>query len=345
MTSLFGKHDFDFLVFPRPKPRYTLLDDRLHWIPRESFPEVHRVSRSSCDKIKEAKISEEFIPALLYSPSTSVSTSISKIIVYFHGNGEDASATSKMMKEMATFFNAFVLVVEYPGYGVYSGQPSEDSILQDARAIFDFLTLEKGVNPNEIIVIGRSLGSGPASHLAKIRRFGALVLVSPFLSIKHVASSTFSWFGEIIKDRFNNVENIKKNKNALLVIHGKKDTMIPFSQGSELAQLSQGVTGICFNEEMTHNSFSLWNDIIFPISGFLELTKNPFGSETQKKSSPVCFDRHFHLKWISSSRCSRNLMKTASLTEKIRESVGDVMDSCECDITDEEFNQIDGQCH
>ena len=84
-----------------------------------------------------------------------------------------------------------VLAVEYPNYGVYEDPDgaSEEKILNDAELVYNFV-LDVSKTPEEdIMVMGRSLGSGPATHLAAKYNPGHLLLMSPYTSIKSVASA------------------------------------------------------------------------------------------------------------------------------------------------------------
>lgn len=128
-----------------------------------------------------------------------------------------------------------VLAVEYPGYGLYKGDPSEEKILEDAEAVYEYLTQEMNLNPKNIIVFGRSIGSGPATWLASKREVGILVLMSAFTSIRGVvrdlAGKLIQYF---VKERFNNLENIAKVKCPTFLVHGLKDTLIPYKHSQDL---------------------------------------------------------------------------------------------------------------
>jgi abhydrolase domain-containing protein 17 len=70
---------------------------------------------------------------------------------------------------MQKHININCLLVEYPGYGVYEGQPSSERMLADALIVYDFLKNEVGYDGRHIFAMGRSIGSGPAAHLAAHR--------------------------------------------------------------------------------------------------------------------------------------------------------------------------------
>lgn len=128
-----------------------------------------------------------------------------------------------------------MLAVEYPGYGLYKGNPSEESILEDAEAVYEYLTQEMNLDPKNMIVFGRSIGSGPATWLASKREVGILVLMSAFTSIRGVvrdiAGKLIQYF---VKERFNNLENIAKVKCPTFLVHGLKDTLIPYKHSQDL---------------------------------------------------------------------------------------------------------------
>src|SRR5688572_21745853 len=103
------------------------------------------------------------------------------------------------------------MAVEYPGYGLYKGAASDSQILADAEAVFDYLTSKLNMHPKDIIVFGRSMGSGPASYLASRKNVGALVLMSAFTSIRAVVRDLAGkWAQYLIKERFNNLDHMSR---------------------------------------------------------------------------------------------------------------------------------------
>lgn len=86
-----------------------------------------------------------------------------------------------------------------------------------------------------MFLMGRSLGSGPACCLASKYPVAGLVLISAFTSVLDVASEHFGFFGKLLlKNRFDNLENIKKVKCPTLIIHGTEDSLVPFSHAKQL---------------------------------------------------------------------------------------------------------------
>ena len=125
--------------------------------------------------------------------------------------------------------------MEYPGYGVYRGSPDETTIIKDAEAVYDYLTLKLNVKPKNILVFGRSIGTGPATYLASQKDLGALILMSAFTSIRAaVKDFAGKWAQYLIKERLNNLEAIPNVKCPTFFIHGQKDSLIPYNHSSDL---------------------------------------------------------------------------------------------------------------
>jgi fermentation-respiration switch protein FrsA (DUF1100 family) len=143
-------------------------------------------------------------------------------------------------------------------------------IEEDSLVVFDYFVKELGVNEKDIILCGRSIGSGPAVFLAANRNPGAVVLISPFKSIRETANSILGMLKFIIAERFKNIDIIDKVTCPLLLIHGQKDDLIPFSHSIELSQKTGGPYELLLPEEMDHNEFNLYEDFLEPITNFLK---------------------------------------------------------------------------
>ena len=94
-----------------------------------------------------------------------------------------------------------MLAVEYPAYGVYEDLEgaSEEKILRDAELVYNFVQDAAKLRERDIMVMGRSLGSGPATHLAAKYDPGSLILVSPFNSIQSVAKSKVGLLANLLE--------------------------------------------------------------------------------------------------------------------------------------------------
>ena len=115
--------------------------------------------------------------------------------------------------------------MEYPGYGVYKNELTDsETLLSNARTVFDFVINDLKYKSEEVFLFGRSMGSGPACHLASLYEPCGLILLSPYTSLKDVVSSLVGRIPALlVKERFKNAEAISKSKCPALIIHGQAD--------------------------------------------------------------------------------------------------------------------------
>lgn len=166
-----------------------------------------------------------------------------------------------------------MLAVEYPTYGLYSPAPplEEETIKEDAEIVYSYLRYSIGLAEKQIIVFGRSIGSGPAVHLASKHNPLMLFLFSPFKSIREAAAAlTFSLLAKFIKERFRNIDHIDKVKSPVLIIHGKEDKIVPVSHSEELFyKCIAEKKKLVVSQTMSHNQFDISDDLINPLLNFL----------------------------------------------------------------------------
>ncbi len=158
-----------------------------------------------------------------------------QVIIWFHGNTGDVSQTANSV--LPFIHEGYgVLMPEYRGFSTNPGTPSEKGFYSDARAFMLWLQAQ-GVPETRTIVYGQSLGSGPAVQMAnEFPLVSTLVLEAPFTSALDVASRNYPFVPTdmMLKDRYDNMSKIKSIRAPLIVVHGERDTVIPFIYGKTL---------------------------------------------------------------------------------------------------------------
>lgn len=151
-------------------------------------------------------------------------------ILYFGGNAENVAQNIEAYSQQ--FPQHAVYLVNYRGYGGSSGSPSEEALLTDAMAIFDQLSQQH----QSITVIGRSLGSGVAVHLAVTKAVHKLVLITPYDSIAAVAKQQYFWLpvSLLLKDSYDSLSKAPQLNLPVLVISAEYDKVIPFQHTANL---------------------------------------------------------------------------------------------------------------
>jgi pimeloyl-ACP methyl ester carboxylesterase len=152
-------------------------------------------------------------------------------LLYFGGNAEDVSASLAPL--VAAFPDREVVALHYRGYGGSEGRPSEAAIAADAAALFDRVY---AAHP-DVIVMGRSLGSGVATRLAATRPATGLVLVTPYDSLLALAQAEFPWFPVrwLLRDRYETWRYVPAVKVPVLILRAGQDEVIPAASTERLA--------------------------------------------------------------------------------------------------------------
>lgn len=158
-----------------------------------------------------------------------------RVLVWFHGNGEDLADAVPMVSLLRTL-GVGVLAVEYPGYGVAGGTPSEQGAYAAAESALSWLRTERGVDDARVVLLGQSLGSGVATEMARRGHGARLVLISPFTSVAEMARRLFPFFpARFVRHRFDTLSKAPSISVPVLILHGTEDEVVPFSMGERLA--------------------------------------------------------------------------------------------------------------
>lgn len=153
-----------------------------------------------------------------------------KALLYFHGNAEDIANGMHIFRGLhdAGFS---VLAVDYPGFGMSDGRPTESSVYASAEAAYAQLTETFSIAPSNIVVLGLSIGSGPACYLAeKHKDVGGLVIHSGFTSAFRVVTRIRLF----PIDPFPNLVRMAKIECPKLFLHGTRDEVVPYQHGVKL---------------------------------------------------------------------------------------------------------------
>lgn len=156
------------------------------------------------------------------------------LIIYYKGNSGSFSEEHERFEQFVADGYGF-LSFDYRGFPMSPGSISQDGILQDALAAFDW-TERKGF---AVLIWGRSLGSGPSTYVASMRDAEALLLETPFLSAATVGSERYPYLpvALVMQDQFPVNEWIVDVTEPVLVAHGTADHTIDVSNGERLYAL------------------------------------------------------------------------------------------------------------
>jgi fermentation-respiration switch protein FrsA (DUF1100 family) len=157
------------------------------------------------------------------------------LLLFFHGNAGNLSDRADLVLELANRLPAQVFVVGYRGYGRSEGKPTEDGLFLDARAAWRFLTDDRGVPGERIVVFGKSLGGAVAVDLAMDVDAAGLIVESSFTSIPEMAARHYPFVPKfLIRTQMNSLSKIGMVSCPKLFVHSRADEVVPYELGRKL---------------------------------------------------------------------------------------------------------------
>jgi fermentation-respiration switch protein FrsA (DUF1100 family) len=187
-------------------------------------------------------------------------------VLVCHGNAGNISHRLERALSMQRELGVDVLLFDYRGFGRSEGKPREQGTYEDALSAYRYLASERGIAPERIVLFGESLGAAVAVELSSRVPARALVLESPFTSIRAMARVAYPFLpAGWVRTKYDNLEKIGSLTVPLLVIHGTRDEVVPFRQGQELFRAARepkrflGVEGAGHTDSYVVGGASYWN--------------------------------------------------------------------------------------
>lgn len=148
------------------------------------------------------------------------------LLIYYGGNNEEVSSYIAQQQALG---DCALLLMNYRGYGLSLGRPSEAALLDDALLVHDAVAARGDLDAWRISVMGRSLGSGVAVHVAARRAVGRVVLVTPYDSIVHLAQRRYPYVPvrTLLKHPFDSLSRAAAIRQPALFITATNDEVIP----------------------------------------------------------------------------------------------------------------------
>jgi len=190
------------------------------------------------------------------------------LIIYLGGNAEELSW---LLPEFSRVPDWATLLVNYRGYGLSQGQPSERILYRDALALYDHMTRRPDVDPGRVVVIGRSLGTGVATYLASQRPVAGLVLISPYDSLVQVARDAYPFLpvGLLLRHRFDSAARAPLIRAPLLALVAAQDDVVRPERSRQLVQVWGGPAHLEVLDGFDHNAVQSHPDYWKLIRAFL----------------------------------------------------------------------------
>jgi len=164
---------------------------------------------------------------------------MSSVLLWCHGN---AGNIIHRLDNLAQLHEAglSVFLFDYRGYGRSAGRPSESGLYDDALAAYTYLLETRAIQPQRMVIFGRSLGAAVGGDLALRRPVAGLILESAFPSVEAIAKAYVSGLPAhwLLRARFDLAERLRKITIPVLVIHGDNDRVVPFELGRQVFEIA-----------------------------------------------------------------------------------------------------------
>jgi len=196
-------------------------------------------------------------------------------VVYFHGNGGNLSVWLPVLVELARS-NLRVLAVDYRGYGTSTGRPSEQGLYRDAETVVRYAQRSRSPGVSRPLVYwGRSLGGAVAAAASRVAAPDGLILESTFPDKAAVVrGNPILWALNLFSTyRFSTVDSLRDFSRPVLVMHGDRDSVIPFGVGRDLFEKLRGpkrfavIRGGDHNDAFTVDDRTYWGPVLEFIAG------------------------------------------------------------------------------
>ena len=157
-------------------------------------------------------------------------------VLFCHGNGEHVGYFGTWLSRLSQRLQVSILAFDYRGYGKSEGKPFQQGVLEDAAAAHRCLAERAGLEMQQVVLYGRSLGGGVATYLAGEFGARALVIERTFHSMVEVGASHYPWapIRRLMRNRYPSVEWIAQYDGPLLQMHGTRDRIVPLESAKSL---------------------------------------------------------------------------------------------------------------
>mgnify|MGYP002885565750 CR=1 FL=1 len=158
-----------------------------------------------------------------------------KTLVFFHGNA--GSLENRIYKlNLIKDFDLNFLIIAYRGFSGNKGKPTERGLYEDALSALKWLKTNYSIKDKDIIIYGESLGTSISIEVSQNKKYSGIILESPFTSMTDAAKHYYPYLpvSLLLKDKYDSIEKIKNINIPILVMHGKKDKIIPFEMGKKI---------------------------------------------------------------------------------------------------------------
>ena len=175
-----------------------------------------------------------------------------KTILFLHGNAGNLDNRTDKLNSLGNMDINF-LIIAWRGYSGNPGKPNEIGLYKDALGGIEWLN-KKGISNDQIILYGESLGTAITTEVAQNENFAGIILEAPFTSMVDMGQKIYPIFPVkfLLKDKYESKNKIKNIKSPILVLHGRKDKIVPFYMGEKIFEMANNPKFKYFTDSDDH---------------------------------------------------------------------------------------------
>lgn len=155
------------------------------------------------------------------------------LVFYLHGNAGALNSWGGVAKRY-TDLHYDVFILDYPGYGKSGGSiKSQSQLFEDIQAAYN--EMKKRYSEDKIVILGYSIGTGPAAKLASTNHPRLLILQAPYYNLTDMMRHTYPIIPAfLLKYKFKTNEYLKDCKMPVVIFHGNQDEVIYYGSSLKL---------------------------------------------------------------------------------------------------------------
>jgi len=194
-------------------------------------------------------------------------------VLYCYGNAGHLAGRAELVAFLRDRYRVSIFIFDYRGYGRSEGEPNEKGILADARAARAWLADQAGIDADQVVLMGRSLGGAVAVDLAADGGASGLILESTFTSMTDLAAHHYPFLPVrlLLRTRLDSVDKIGRYDGPLLQSHSPADEVVPYELGQRLFEASPSdqkrfvvIEGAAHNDPHRHPVFTEYYEALEP---------------------------------------------------------------------------------
>lgn len=241
------------------------------WHDVKAYEELQKI-----DEFKEIKINNDEINLSGWFWNIQNKDEKAPLVIFFTGNAQNSSNVlynyySNNMREIFGKYN--LMIIDYPGYGISKGKPSDTSMFLGSNYIFDYATKMDEVDKDNIVIMGYSIGTGVATYCASNNNANGLILIAPYDKAINLYNDTVNIFHGplkiLAKYEFDSIKYANNVKENTLIITSKADELINYKHSVNLSNYFANLDDIVILEDVRHADYLSQATVLNRITEFL----------------------------------------------------------------------------